>query len=175
MAEIKRAALFGKLNKLAYRAIESANVFCKLRGNPYIEIVHWFHQVLQLQDSDLHRIVKHFGIEPSALARDLTDALDRLPRGAGSVVDISSQVEEAVERGWVFGSLLFGEYQVRTGHLVVGLLKTPSLRNGLYGISRQFERISERRVCNRVQTRERDHAISTARARRSCICSRNFV
>ncbi|BCZ84326.1 protein ClpV1 [Paraburkholderia terrae] len=141
MAEIKRAALFGKLNKLAYRAIESANVFCKLRGNPYIELVHWFHQVLQLQDSDLHRIVKHFGIEPSALARDLTDALDRLPRGAGSVVDISSQVEEAVERGWVFGSLLFGEYQVRTGHLVVGLLKTPSLRNGLYGISRQFERV----------------------------------
>jgi type VI secretion system protein VasG len=141
MAEIKRAALFGKLNKLAYRAIESANVFCKLRGNPYIELVHWFHQILQLQDSDLHRIVKHFGIEPSALARDLTDALDRLPRGAGSVVDISSQVEEAVERGWVFGSLLFGEYQVRTGHLVVGLLKTPSLRNALYGISRQFERV----------------------------------
>ncbi|MEM5342188.1 type VI secretion system ATPase TssH [Paraburkholderia azotifigens] len=141
MAEIRRAALFGKLNKLAYRAIESANVFCKLRGNPYIELVHWFHQILQLQDSDLHRIVKHFGIEPSALARDLTEALDRLPRGAGSMVDISSQVEEAVERGWVFGSLLFGEYQVRTGHLVVGLLKTPSLRNALYGISRQFERV----------------------------------
>ncbi|MEX3931756.1 type VI secretion system ATPase TssH [Paraburkholderia phymatum] len=141
MAEIKRAALFGKLNKLAYRAIESANVFCKLRGNPYIELVHWFHQILQLQDSDLHRIVKHFGVEPSALARDLTDALDRLPRGAGSVVDIGSQVEEAVERGWVFGSLMFGESQVRTGHLVVGLLKTPSLRNALYGISRQFERV----------------------------------
>jgi type VI secretion system protein VasG len=141
MAEIKRAALFGKLNKLGFRAIESANVFCKLRGNPYIELVHWFHQILQLQDSDLHRIVKHYGLEPSGLARDLTDALDRLPRGAGSVTDISSQVEEAVERGWVFGSLLFGEAQVRTGHLVVGLLKTPSLRNGLYGISRQFERI----------------------------------
>ena len=141
MAEIKRAALFGKLNKLGFRAIESANVFCKLRGNPYIELVHWFHQILQLQDSDLHRIVKHYGLEPSGLARDLTDALDRLPRGSSSVTDISSQVEEAVERGWVFGSLMFGEAQVRTGHLVVGLLKTPSLRNGLYGISRQFERI----------------------------------
>ncbi|MFM0277679.1 type VI secretion system ATPase TssH [Paraburkholderia sediminicola] len=141
MAEIKRAALFGKLNKLGFRAIESANVFCKLRGNPYIELVHWFHQILQLQDSDLHRIVKHYGLEPSALARDLTEALDRLPRGASSVTDISSQVEEAVERGWVFGSLLFGEAQVRTGHLVVGLLKTPSLRNSLYGISRQFERV----------------------------------
>ena len=141
MAEIKRAALFGKLNKLGFRAIESANVFCKLRGNPYIELVHWFHQILQLQDSDLHRIIKHFGVEPSALARDLTEALDRLPRGSTSVTDISSQVEEAVERGWVFGSLLFGESQVRTGHLVVGMLKTSSLRNGLYGISRQFERV----------------------------------
>ncbi|HEV3425615.1 MAG TPA: type VI secretion system ATPase TssH [Paraburkholderia sp.] len=141
MAEIKRAALFGKLNKLGYRAIESANVFCKLRGNPYIELVHWFHQILQLQDSDLHRIVRHFGLEPSALARDLTAALDSLPRGSTSMIDISSQVEEAVERGWVFGSLLFGESQVRTGHLVVGMLKTPSLRNGLYGISRQFERV----------------------------------
>jgi type VI secretion system protein VasG len=140
MAEIKRAALFGKLNKLGYRAIESANVFCKLRGNPYIELVHWFHQILQLQDSDLHRIVRHFGVDPAGLARDLTDALDRLPRGA-STLDIGSQVEEAVERGWVFGSLLFGESQVRTGHLIVGLLKTPSLRNALYGISRQFERV----------------------------------
>ncbi|KVZ32069.1 ClpV1 family T6SS ATPase [Burkholderia ubonensis] len=141
MAEIKRVALFGKLNKLGYRAIESANVFCKLRGNPHIELVHWFHQILQLQDSDLHRIIRHFGIDPAGLARDLTDALDRLPRGAGSSIDIGTQVEEAVERGWVFGSLLFGESQVRTGHLVVGLLKTPSLRNALYGISRQFERI----------------------------------
>lgn len=34
MAEISRVALFGKLNSLCYRAIESSTVFCKLRGNP---------------------------------------------------------------------------------------------------------------------------------------------
>ena len=34
MAEIKRTALFGKLNSLAYKAIEGATVFCKMRGNP---------------------------------------------------------------------------------------------------------------------------------------------
>ena len=33
MSEISRAALFGKLNSLAYKAIEAATVFCKLRGN----------------------------------------------------------------------------------------------------------------------------------------------
>ena len=35
-------------------------MFCKLRGNPYVELVHWLHQILQLQDSDLHRIVSAF-------------------------------------------------------------------------------------------------------------------
>ena len=47
MSEISRVALFGKLNSLGYKAIESATVFCKLRGNPYVELVHWFHQILQ--------------------------------------------------------------------------------------------------------------------------------
>ncbi|MBK5002300.1 type VI secretion system ATPase TssH [Pseudomonas sp. S31] len=141
MGEISRAALFGKLNSVAYKAIEAATVFCKLRGNPYVELVHWLHQLLQLPDSDLHRIVRQFDVEPARLARDLTDALDRLPRGSTSITDLSSQVEEAVERGWVYGSLMFGESQVRTGYLLVGILKTPSLRNALLGLSSEFAKL----------------------------------
>ncbi|MHC6223441.1 type VI secretion system ATPase TssH [Pseudomonas sp. X10] len=141
MGEISRAALFGKLNSIGYKAIEAATVFCKLRGNPYVELAHWFHQLLQLQDSDLHRIIRQFNVEPARLARDLTDALDRLPRGSTSITDLSSQVEEAVERGWVYGSLMFGESQVRTGYLLVGILKTPSLRNALLGLSSEFAKL----------------------------------
>ena len=141
MAEISRSALFGKLNKLAYRGIESATVFCKLRGNPYVELVHWVHQILQLQDSDLHRIVKQFNLNPSNLARDVTDALDRLPRGSTSISDLSSDVEEAVERGWVFATLMFGEAQVRTGYLMVGVLRMRHLRNTLLGVSKEFEKV----------------------------------
>jgi len=141
MAEISRSALFGKLNKLAYRGIESATVFCKLRGNPYVELVHWIHQILQLQDSDLHRIVKQFNLNPSNLARDVTDALDRLPRGSTTISDLSSDVEEAVERGWVFATLMFGEAQVRTGYLIVGVLRMRHLRNTLLGVSKEFEKV----------------------------------
>jgi type VI secretion system protein VasG len=141
MADISRVALFGKLNSLCYRAIESSTVFCKLRGNPYVEIVHWLHQILQLQDSDLIRIVRQYELDAAALARDLTAALDRLPRGATSVTDLSSQLEETVERAWVYGTLMFGESQIRSGHLVIGMLKTTGLRNALYGMSKQFERI----------------------------------
>jgi len=99
MTEISRTALFGKLNSLGYRAIESATVSCKMRGNPYVELVHWLHQILQNQDSDLHRIIRGFGLDLSQLAQDLTTALDCLPRGSQSISDLSSDVEEAVERG----------------------------------------------------------------------------
>ena len=77
MSEINRAALFGKLNSLAYKAIEGATVFCKLRGNPYVELVHWMQQILQTPDTDLQRIIKHFELDPSRLAKDITDALDQ--------------------------------------------------------------------------------------------------
>jgi type VI secretion system protein VasG len=141
MAEISRGALFGKLNPLAYRSIESATVFCKLRGNPYVELAHWIHQILQLQDSDLHRIVSHFGLNPSHLARDVTSALERLPRGSTSICDLSAEVEEAVERGWVFATLMFGESQVRSGYLIVGLLRTRHLRHALFNVSSEFEKV----------------------------------
>ncbi|MGF6955720.1 type VI secretion system ATPase TssH [Paraburkholderia youngii] len=141
MADISRGALFGKLNGLAYRGIESATVFCRLRGNPYVELAHWIHQILQLQDSDLHRIVRHFGLNASHLARDVTAALERLPRGSVSISDLSAEVEEAVERGWVFATLLFGESQVRTGYLIVGLLRTRHLRRALLEVSAQFDEL----------------------------------
>jgi len=141
MADISRIALFGKLNSLCYGAIEAATVFCKLRGNPYVELVHWYHQILQLQDSDIHRIVRHFEVNAANLARDMTAALDRLPRGATAISDLSAHVEEATERAWVFGTLMFGEGQVRSGHLLLGTVKTSGLRNTLLAMSREFAKI----------------------------------
>ena len=146
MSDISRVALFGRLNSLGYKTIESATTFCKLRGNAYVEVVHWIHQILQQQDSDLHRIVRAFQIDPGRLAKNMTEALDRLPRGATSISDLSSHVEELVERGWVYGSLMFGDGKVRTGHLLVGAVKTPGLRNALLAISREFEKVGGDRL-----------------------------
>jgi len=141
MADISRVALFGKLNELGYKAIEGATVFCKLRGNPYVELVHWIHQILQQQHSDLHCIVRAFDLDAGKLARDMTDALDRLPRGATSISDLSPHIEEAVERAWVWATLKYGDVQIRTGYVVLAALKAPNIRNVLISISREFDRI----------------------------------
>ncbi len=141
MSEISRVSLFGKLNSLAYKSLESATVFCKMRGNPYVELVHFIHQIAQQQDSDWQRIVREFEIDPGRLAKDLTDALDRLPRGSTSISDLSSHVEDSVERAWVYATLMFGDSQVRTGHLLIGILKTPGLRNVLLALSKELAKI----------------------------------
>lgn len=141
MSDIKRSTLFGKLNPLGYKSIEAATIFCKMRGNAYVETVHWLHQLLQQQDSDVLRIIKHFGLDGSRLATDLVAALDRLPRGATSISDFSPHIETALQQAYLFSTLLFGEYQVRTGHLVVAFLKTDSLKNVFLGLSREFAKI----------------------------------
>ena len=141
MSEISRVALFGKLNRLGYQAVEGATVFCKLRGNPYVELVHWLHQILQNQNSDLHRIAEHYKLDPAKLVGDMQRALDALPRGASSIQDLSEHLEDATERAWVWGSLLFNASQVRSGFLILGMLKTPALRNILFGISQEFKKI----------------------------------
>ncbi len=142
MAEIRRSALFGKLNQLAYKAMEAATVICKMRGNPYVELAHWFHQLLQTPDSDLHRILKYANLDSTRVATDVIASLDRLPRGATAISDFSPHLEEAVERGWLYGSLLYNDTRVRTGHMLVGILRTSGLRHVLHGISREFEKIN---------------------------------
>ncbi|EMN1927510.1 type VI secretion system ATPase TssH [Burkholderia ambifaria] len=138
---ISRQALFGKLGVQLYRSIESATQFCKLRGNPYVELIHWLHQLLQQPDSDLHRILRHAGIERDVLDRDFARALAVLPAGASSISDFSWHIETAIERAWVLATLSHGDRRVRGAWLVAALVSTPELRRVLLSISPAFGKI----------------------------------
>ncbi len=142
MSEINRSDLFGKLDTLLYRSLEGATAFCKLRGNPHVELVHWLHQIMHEHDSDLQKIIRYFEMGTEKLERDIVASLDELPRGASSVSDLSEHLDNATERAWVYGSLKYGEARIRSAHLILGILKTHSLRNVLYGISTEFKKIT---------------------------------
>lgn len=141
MAEISRSSLFGRLNPTALKAIETATSFCKMRGNPYVELVHWIHVMLQDPRNDVAAIRTGFNMDDTQLARDVVAALDALPRGATAISDFSPQIEEAIEKGWLYASLQFSANRVRTGHLIYGMLKTPTLKNALGNISGEFRKI----------------------------------
>jgi type VI secretion system protein VasG len=152
MSDISRVALFGKLNSIGYKAIEGATVFCKLRGNPYVEIVHWIHQILNAQNSDIHCIARAFQLDAGKLAGDITNTLDKLPRGATSISDLSAHIEDSVERAWVWATLKYGDAQVRTGYVIVAMMKTPSLRNVLLNISKEFDKIKVDRLSDELDS-----------------------
>jgi type VI secretion system protein VasG len=152
VSEIRRETLFGKLNQVAYQTIESATLFGKLRSNPYVELSHWVHQLLEHQDSDWRRIVAAFDLDASRLAADLTTCLDALPRGASSIQDLSPQVDRLVERAWLYASLMFGESKVRTGHLLFAALKARELNSPLRSISKQFDRIDPDLLASRFDS-----------------------
>ena len=141
MTEISRAALFGRLNPTAIKAIETATGFCKMRGNPYVELVHWMHVLIQDSGNDVACIRRAFQMDDAKLARDVVAALDALPRGATAISDFSPQIEEAVEKGWLYASLMFSANRVRTGHLVFGMLKTATLKNALNSISPEWRKV----------------------------------
>ncbi|MBN3776295.1 type VI secretion system ATPase TssH [Burkholderia sp. Ac-20345] len=138
---ISRQALFGKLGVQLYRGIESATSFCKLRGNPFVELIHWLHQLLQQPDGDLQRIVRHADIDRDALERDFARALAALPAGASSISDFSWQIESAIERAWVLATLEYDDRRVRGGWLIAALVSTPDLRRVLLSISPAFGKI----------------------------------
>ncbi|WP_439890900.1 type VI secretion system ATPase TssH [Ralstonia sp. 25C] len=138
---ISRQTLFGKLGGQLYGGIESATSFCKLRGNPYVELIHWLHQLLQQPDGDLHRIVRHAGIDRDSLERDFARALAALPAGASSISDFSWHIESAIERAWVLATLGYGDRQVRGAWLVAALVTNAELRRVLLSISPAFGKI----------------------------------
>lgn len=152
MSEIRPGDLFGRLNRLCYKSMESATTFCKLRGNPRVELVHLFQQILNETDSDLQRIVQHFGMDPSRLSAQMTSALDRLPRGASSISGFAQSLRESVEQGWVYASLMYKQGKVRSGHLVVGLLKSPNLQTYLLGLSEEFRKIKVEELTDSLLT-----------------------
>ena len=126
MTEINRSALFGRLSPTGLKSIETATGFCKLRGNPYVELAHWIHILLQDPRNDVGAIRARFGLDEAKLAGDVVAALDALPRGATAISDFSPQIEEAIEKGWLYASLMFQAGRVRTGHLVFGMPSRPS-------------------------------------------------
>jgi type VI secretion system protein VasG len=138
---ISRRSLFGKLNTSLFKAVESATAFAKLRGNPYVELVHWLHQLRQLPDSDFSKVINRSGINAAQLDQDFVRYLDRLPSGASGVSDFGYRIELAIEKAWVIASLKFGQSCVRGASLLVAMGSVPELKAALVEISPQFEHI----------------------------------
>jgi type VI secretion system protein VasG len=126
MADITVPQLFGKMTSIGHSAMDAAFGYCLRQHRPYIELQHWLWKVLELPDSDLHRILKHFGVSRDDWEQDLQGKLAEKKLGSASSPELSLQMWEAAEAAWKYASLLFGASQIRTAMLssACSLIKT---------------------------------------------------
>jgi len=145
----KRKELVGKLNSLCQRAFKAAADAAKLRGNPYVELVHFIEQLVLSERSDVQMIIADAGVDASRITADMTRAVDKLPYGATSIEEFSDHIFHAIQEGWNLATLEFGVEEVRSAHVLLACLKTPVLEGLLSKISGEFDKIDADGVIQR--------------------------
>ncbi|EFH8235647.1 type VI secretion system ATPase TssH [Escherichia coli] len=131
---VSRSALYGKLTKSLFRSLESATTFCKLRANPYVELTHWLHQLIQQPENDIHNVLRHYQITSADVEKALIQQLNILPAGASVINDFSHHIDLSVEKAWMLASIRFGDQKIRSGWLLLAWLTTPELYRVLKNI-----------------------------------------
>ena len=121
-------ALVGRLNTVCRSATEGAAGLCLSRGHHDIEIEHLLLKLLEVENSDIRRILRQFDTVPEATERELGRALDGFKTGNTRTPSLSAQIPKLIERAWVFASVEYGEAKIRSGHLLVALLADDELR-----------------------------------------------
>src|SRR6266481_4775739 len=135
--------LIGKLNDTARTGLEAGAGFCLSRTHYDIEIEHFLMKLLEVTDSDLQHILKHFAVNKSHLAGDLTISLDKLKTGNARTPVFSPSLVQMLSEAWTIGSPDFGAAQVRSGFCILAIAASADLARLMREVSREFQKISE--------------------------------
>jgi type VI secretion system protein VasG len=146
----KRKELVARLNPTCLRAFKAAADTAKLRGNPYVELAHFVEQLVLSDRSDVQLILAEARIDPARLAGDVARAVDKLPYGATSIEEFSDHIFHAIQEGWSYGALEFGDDTVRSAYILLACLRVPVLEGLLAKISPQFDKIDAADIAARL-------------------------
>ncbi|WP_102224487.1 type VI secretion system ATPase TssH [Acidimangrovimonas sediminis] len=141
MTDISLETVAGKLNRLGYDAFMQALRHAKNEGNRHLELSHWLFHIVSNERSDISVTLIQTGGDRARLLADLQRAVEGLRKNVTEMPGISSGVTDLLDRGWHYATLLFGEAQIRSGHLLVAALKGKELREQMLALSKVFAEI----------------------------------
>jgi type VI secretion system protein VasG len=142
MADISLESVTGKLNRPTYDAFIRALRQAKSAGNRNVELAHWLLHLLQQDRIDLTLSVDYFKLDRGKLMDDLDRAINGFRRNETEMPGISHTVVDILDRGWHYATLMFGETQIRSGHLLVGALKSVELRRAFTVLCAEFSKLN---------------------------------
>jgi len=135
-------ALIARLNTTVRGAMEGAAGLCMSRGHYEVEVEHVLAKLMDVENSDIRRILRQFEIAPEALERELGKALDGFKTGNQRTPALSAMIPKLFEAAWGWASIEFGEARIRSGHVLVALLADAELRRLVSVSARSLEKIN---------------------------------
>ncbi|MEO0829299.1 MAG: AAA family ATPase, partial [Pseudomonadota bacterium] len=148
MSEISLETVAGKLNRTGYDAFMKALRHAKNEGNRNVELGHWLLHMLMNDRSDITIALQNYGIDRAKVLMECQASIDSFKKGVTEMPGFSTHVINALDRGWHYATLLFGEPSIRTGHMLVAALKDDGLNAALSSVSKTLAGLDPTTVAN---------------------------
>src|SRR5436190_2364861 len=142
MPDISLEAVTGKLNSVGYDAFMKALRHAKSAGHRHVELAHWLFHILQQENTDVGLAADRFKLDRSKLMSELAQVIEGFRKNQTEMPEMSEPVIDALDRGWYYATLFFGETQIRTGHILTAALKGRELKRALLDASKEFDKIN---------------------------------
>lgn len=142
MPTVNLKSLIEKLNGTCRETLEAAAGLCMSRTNYNVEVEHWLTRLLEVSDTDVAAVLKHYGVDPAQLITRLTKALDQLKTGNARPPALSPDVVQLAREAWVIGSVEFNASSVRSGHVLIAMLSDDRHRRLLTDLAPELSSVS---------------------------------
>ncbi|MFC0337319.1 type VI secretion system protein VasG [Kushneria avicenniae] len=135
-------SLFDKLNDPTRTATEGAAALCLAERQYDVDIEHLLLKLLDSDDNDILRIARHYDVALDRLAGQLEETIATFKTGNTRTPALSPRITKLIERAWVIASIDQGDTLIRSGHMLLALLKDDELRRVVIEGARALERIN---------------------------------
>jgi type VI secretion system protein VasG len=142
MAKTNLKSLIGKLDDTCRKAMEQAAGLCLAQTHYEVEVEHFLLKLLEIPNTDLQKIFRHFEISEARIVSDLTRTMEGFKNGNSRTPALSPSIPKMIRDAWLVASVDFQAPAVRSGHIILALLSDDETARMLVQSSDAFKKIS---------------------------------
>lgn len=142
MAKTNLKSLIGKLDDTCRKAMEQAAGLCLAQTHYEVEVEHFLLKLLEIPNTDLQKILRHFEISEARIVSDLSRSMEGFKSGNSRNPALSPSIPRMIRDAWLIASVDFQAPAVRSGHIILALLSEDETARMLTQSSDAFKKIS---------------------------------
>lgn len=133
MLTVDIKALLRRLNAYCTSALEGAAGLCVSRTHYEVTVEHFLVKLLENPQADISLILRQFELDAGKVRKEIESSLEEFKTGNAAKPVFSPLLLEWIQEGWLCASVDLDEAKVRSGALLIALLRQPDrIASGTY-------------------------------------------